>query len=57
MKKIYFQSTLSLRDFMDLCKSNDIQFNLPRNTGTLLCVEIPDDIISWQFLLDNGFDD
>lgn len=57
MKKIYFQSTSSLRDFMDLCKSNDIQFNLPSGKGLLLCVEIPDDIKSWTFLKDNGFED
>lgn len=57
MKKIYFQKTSNMMDFILLCKHNKIEFNIPKNTGTLLCVEIPDDIISWQFLLDNGFDD
>ena len=57
MKKIYFQKTSNMMDFILLCKHNKIEFNTPKNTGTLLCVEISDDIISWQFLLDNGFDD
>lgn len=57
MKKIYFQKTSNMMDFILLCKHNKIEFNIPKNTGTLLCVEIPDDIISWQFLLDNGFEE
>lgn len=43
--------------FITLCKSNSIQFNLPKNTGTLLCVEIPDDFKSDLFLLINGFEE
>jgi len=57
MKKIYFQKTSSMMDFILLCKHNKIEFNIPKNTGTLLCVEIPDDIKSDSFLLINGFEE
>jgi hypothetical protein len=57
MKKIYFQKSQLMMQFITLCKSNSIQFNIPKNTGTLLCVEIPDEIKSWTFLKDNGFEE
>ena len=57
MKKIFFQKTSSMMDFILLCKHNKIEFNIPKNTGTLLCVEIPDEIKSWIFLEDHGFGD
>ena len=57
MKKIYFQKSQLMMQFITLCKSNSIQFNLPKNTGTLLCVEIPDDFKSDLFLLINGFEE
>lgn len=57
MKKIYFQKTSNMMDFILLCKHNKIEFNTLKNTGTLLCVEIPDDLKSWTFLKDNGFEE
>ena len=57
MKKIYFQKTSNMMDFILLCKHNKIEFNIPKNTGTLLCVEIPDDFKSDSFLLINGFEE
>jgi len=46
-----------MMNFILLCKNNKIEFNIPKNTGTLLCVEIPDEIKSWIFLEDHGFGD
>jgi len=57
MKKIYFQKKFNMMDFILLCKHNKIEFNIPKNTGTLLCVEIPDDFKSDSFLLINGFEE
>lgn len=57
MKKIYFQKTSNMMNFIALCKHNKIEYNLPKNTGTLLCVEVPDDIKSEEFLLANGITD
>lgn len=59
MKKLYFKSVKSLREFILLARSNEIKFEIPNkfNSGFLLCVEIPDDIKSDMFLSSTGFND
>lgn len=56
MKKIYFKSTQNARDFISLCKNNNIQYNLPTGKGLLMCIEIPDNFESNSFLSANGYD-
>lgn len=56
MKKIYFQLTQNARNFMSLCKKNNIKYNLPTGKGLLICIEIPDTFESDNFLSENGFD-
>lgn len=56
MKKIYFKSAQNARDFMSLCKNNNIQYNLPTGKGLLMCIEIPDTFENISFLSANGYD-
>ena len=55
MKKIYFKLSQNARDFMSLCTNNNIQYNLPKSKGLLMCIEIPDTFENISFLSTNGY--